>query len=627
MKVLGYNGGLDGYVARFGTSHDAAAALVIDGELVAAAEEERFDRRKHSGAFPLRAMEYCLRQAGLRSFEELDLVCYYHSQERMWLPGMARANAPRMESRLARALLRGTVHGMRAVHRGLRLDDERSLRTFVERTGWAPRRNGYRVLWHHLAHAASSFYESPFERALTVVLDAQGESHSGTAFVGDGRQLRLIDEVFAPNSVGYLYQTITYFLGFETGDEYKVMGLAPYGDPARYRAFFDRIARSDARGRPALDVETLGWMIARDGLWPTSKLYPPRVLAALGPPRGEDEPIEQRHMDLAASLQEALERVVTRWLRALRDETGIRNLCLAGGVALNCTMNGKIARSGDFDATHVAPASHDAGTAAGAALYGYHAILGGSPRDHAARDTARRRAKVYLGPEYRMMDVRHAVREMRHAVRATRPDDLARAVAKAVADGKVVGFFQGRMEWGPRALGNRSILADARRADMKDVVNHAVKLREGFRPFAPAVLAEKADEWFDLTGLGGESAHMLFTVPVREDKRGKIPSVTHVDGSARVQTVRRDDNPRFHEVLRAFHEMTGVPVIMNTSFNVKGEPIVMTPLDAIRCFLGTQIDLLVLDDLIVEKRAVAREQGEDRPARARSAPGRFAEIA
>ncbi|WP_053233042.1 carbamoyltransferase [Sandaracinus amylolyticus] len=608
MKVLGYNGGLDGYVARFGSSHDSAAALVIDGELVAAAEEERFNRDKHSGAFPIRAMEHCLKEAGLRGFEELDLVCYYHSHDRMWQPGMIRENAPRM-SPLGRALLTGAVSGLRAVHRASKLDDARTARTFVERTGWAPPPGKYRVLWHHLAHAASAFYESPFERAVCVALDAQGESHSSTAFVGDARGLHLVDETYAPNSVGYLYQSITYFLGFETGDEYKVMGLAPYGDPARYRRFFERVVRTGAGGRFVIDPEWLGWLVVRDGLMRAGSGYPSSMLRELGMPRRDDEPIEQRHMDLAAALQEALERAVMRWLATLRDRTGEKHLCLAGGVALNCTMNGKIARSGMFDGVHVAPASHDAGTAAGAALYGYHAILGGAPK----MPVSERRAKVYLGPSYTTMEARSAVREMRHAVRASRPGDLARAIAEAVADGKVVGFYQGRMEWGPRALGNRSILADPRRADMKDIVNHAVKLREGFRPFAPAVLIEEANDWFDLTGLGGESPYMLFTVPVHEHRRDRIPAVTHVDGSARVQTVRREDNPRFHEILRAFFDITGVPVIMNTSFNVKGEPIVNTPMDAIRCFLGTQIDLLVLDDLILDKRAVV----VDRPSRTR----------
>ena len=627
MKVLGYNGGLDGYVSKFGSSHDSAAALVIDGELVAAAEEERFDRRKHSGAFPIRAMRYCLEQAGLRSFEELDLVCYYHSHERMWQRGMIRENAPRM-SPLGRTLLEGAVRGLRGLHRVSRLDDARSARTFAARTGWTPPEGRYRVLWHHLCHAASAFYESPFESALCVALDAQGESHSSSAFVGDARGLHLVDETFAPNSAGYLYQAITHFLGFETGDEYKVMGLAPYGDPTRYRRFFERVVRTGEGGRFVIDPEWMGWLVVRDGLLGAGRGYPRAMIAELGPPRLESQEIEQRHMDLAASLQEALERAVMRWLARLRERTGQRALCLAGGVALNCTMNGKIARSGMFDAVHVAPASHDAGTAAGAALQGYYGVLGGAPR----HDVRARRAKVYLGPSYATTDVRRAVREMRHAVRASRPDELAHAVAQSIADGKVVALFQGRMEWGPRALGNRSILADPRRADMKDLVNHAVKLREGFRPFAPAVLHEEADAWFDLSGLGlggatGESPYMLFAVPVREHVRARIPAVTHVDGSARVQTVRRPDNPRFHDILRAFFELTGVPVVMNTSFNVKGEPIVNTPEDALRCFLGTQIDVLVLHDLVVEKRAVTIESAREHPARAREIRDRFVQTA
>ena len=597
MRVLGYNGGLDGYVSRFGSSHDAAAALVVDGEMVAACEEERFSREKHSGRFPIHAMEYCLREGGI-GWGDLDLVTYYHSHPRMWQRAMIAHSAPQFRW-WARPIVPATVLGLRALHRISRLDDARTERTFAQRTGWTPPPGAFRVVGHHLSHGASSFYESPFDRALVVTLDAQGESHSSCAFLGDDREMTLIDETFAPNSVGYLYQSITHFLGFVVGDEYKVMGLAPYGDPSRYRAFFDRMLRTGEDGRFQLDVERLSWLVARDAILPPGRGYPRSLVAALGPPRAEDDEIEQRHMDLAASLQEALERAVMAWLAALRDRTGLRNLCLAGGVALNCTMNGKIARSGLFDAVHVAPASHDAGAAGGSALYGYHSILGG-PR--AQQD---RGPRVFVGPSYTSAHVRHAVREMRHRVRAQRPSDLARAVAKEIADGRVVGLYQGRMEWGPRALGNRSILADARRADMKDIVNSAVKLREGFRPFAPAVLLEEAEHWFDLTGLGGESPHMLFTVPVHEHLRARIPAVTHVDGSARVQTVRREDNPLFHEILRAFFDLTGVPVMLNTSFNVKGEPIVNTPLDALRCFLGTEIDRLVIDDLILEKRAQA----------------------
>lgn len=322
----------------------------------------------------------------------------------------------------------------------------------------------------------------------------------------------------------------------------------------------------------------------------------PRSLPrALGPARRSEEPVVQRHMDIAAALQEAMERVVLRHLAQLRRATGERNLCLAGGVALNCSMNGKIARSGLFDHIYIHPAAHDAGTSVGAALYGYHNLLG-QPRAVAPRQS------VFLGPAYELDSVASALKLYDAQIRHSRPEDLYEQVAQAIADGKVVGWYRGRMEWGPRALGNRSILADARRDDMKDIVNHAVKMREGFRPFAPACLHEHAADWFDMSGLSGESPHMLFVVPVHENKQSAIPAVTHVDGSARVQTVTAADNAPFHTLLTAFHRLTGVPLVLNTSFNVKGEPIVNTPADAIRCFLNTGIDLLVLDSCVVEKR-------------------------
>jgi carbamoyltransferase len=614
MKVLGYSGGLGGYVGRFGTSHDAAAALVIDGEVVAAAEEERFDRVKRSGAFPMRAIEHCLREVGIASCDQLDLVCYYHSHARMFDRAIVDENAPGMP-RWARPLFAAGIHGLRLARRIAGHGEHLSERTFAERTGWAPPKDRWRVVGHHLAHAASAFYESPFDRALCLVLDAQGESASGTAFLGDDRGLHVLAETFAPNSVGYLYQSITRFLGFANGDEYKVMGLAPYGDPSRHRAFFERALRTGPDGRFVLDPALVGWLVLRDAFRGDGLGYPRAMIEALGEPRREHEPIDRRHMDVAAALQEALERGVLSWLERLRHDTGLRELCLAGGVALNCTMNGKIARSGIFDRVHVAPASHDAGTAAGAALHGHAAILHGARR-------VPRRPRVFLGPAHGSIAARHAIREVRHRVRATRPDDLAMEIARSIATGKIVAVCHGRMEWGPRALGNRSILADPRRAETKDVVNHAVKLREGFRPFAPAVLHEEADRWFDLRGLdlwgdGGESPFMLFAVPVLEHQRARIPSVTHVDGSARVQTVRREDNPRFHAILRAFFELTGVPVLLNTSFNVKGEPIVATPSDAIRCYLSTRIDLLVLDDLLLGKRRAAERTRSDRPPRTR----------
>jgi carbamoyltransferase len=314
----------------------------------------------------------------------------------------------------------------------------------------------------------------------------------------------------------------------------------------------------------------------------------------LGPARLPSEPVLQRHMDIAAALQVALEEAVMHTLEHLQKKTGEKNLCMAGGVALNSTMNGKIARSGLWDDVYIQPAAHDAGTSYGAALYGYHNLLK-QPRHF---QTKRSR---YLGPEYTDSDVNAALLEFDSKIKHRKSDDIVVTAAQAIADGKVVGWYQGAMEWGPRALGNRSILADPRRDDMKDIVNHAVKMREGFRPFAPSCLAETAGDWFEMKGLK-DSPFMLFVVPVKEDKRAKIPAVTHVDGSARIQTVVPSENPKYHRLISEFGRLTGVPVVLNTSFNVKGEPIVNTPADALRCFLSTQIDMLVLHDVVVEKR-------------------------
>jgi carbamoyltransferase len=597
MKVLGYNGGLDGYPARFNTGHDSAAALVIDGEVVAACEEERFTREKHTGRFPRRAIEWCLREAGLRSLDELDLVTYYYSYPLMFSPEKLAQN----RSKLAlwqRAVFGAANRAMTGYNRLADYSNRRSRHVFDRQMGTVVPEKKWKAVPHHLCHAASTFYDSPWERALCLTLDAEGESASAIAAVARGTTFKIVRELFAPNSLGYLYAYFTSYLGFEPHDEYKVMGLAPYGDPGVYRSFFREIVAHHERGHFEVDGGLILLLQARDALFAEGKLYPPRMTRALGPARLRDEPVTQRHMDIAAALQEALEEAVLHMLRHLRRETGERHLCLAGGVALNCSMNGRIARSGLFDGVYVHPSAHDSGTALGAALYGYH-NLGGRPRK---RLGARR--SIYLGPGYRAEEIDAAVEQSAMKITHSKPADLARFIAAQIAAGKVVGWYQGRMEWGPRALGNRSILADARRDDMKDIVNHAVKLREGFRPFAPACLDEQVRDWFDMTGLPERdgSPYMLFVMPVADDKRERIPAVTHVDGSARVQTVTREGNPRFHALLTAFHELTGVPVVLNTSFNVKGEPIVNTPADAIRCFLNTQIDLLVLGDTVVEKR-------------------------
>ncbi len=566
--------------------------------MIAACEEERFSREKRTGKFPKRAMDYCLRAAGLQTPAELSLICYYHSLSQMFRREMLDSNRERMKPRTAAAFATALAV-MRRYNRLAGHTDQRSLRVFRKRTGVLPEPGRFRVVPHHLCHAASAFYPSPYEEALVLTLDAQGEAASSLLCVGRGNELEAKKEIFAPNSMGYLYSCVTHYLGFGVGDEYKVMGLAPYGDPARFRAFFDGFVRGAEDGTFAVDPNLLLWLIVRDAICPEGRMYPRAMTEALGAPRRSDEPIEQRHADVAAALQETLERAVLRMLERARLETGLRDLCLAGGVALNCTLNGKIARSGLFDRVWVQPASHDAGTALGAALYGYHALLGAERQPTA-------RAPVFLGPEFGAAGVSRAILEHAPEVRCQKPAELYETVARALAEGRIVGWFQGRGEWGPRALGNRSILADPRRATMKELVNGAVKMREAFRPFAPAVLREHADAWFDMRGVR-ESPYMLFAVPVHPAVRGRIPAVTHVDGSARVQTVRQEDNPRFYALLRAFHEITGVPVLLNTSFNVNGEPIVGSPEDAIRCFLETKIDVLVMGDTVIEKRAdVAR---------------------
>lgn len=610
MRVLGYNGGMDGYPSRFGSSHDAAAAVVVDGRVLGACEEERFNREKHTGKFPAGAIEYCLRAAGLPSAADATLICYYHALSQMYRPEMLEANQAHMSAR-ARLAYRAGLGLMRRYNRLFRYDEARSLRVFKRHTGVTPEPGRFRVVPHHLCHAASAFFPSPFEEALCLTLDAQGESASAMLSIGRGNELEVRRQLWAPNSLGYMYSCVTHYLGFATGDDYKVMGLAPYGDPSRFRAYFERLVRSEPDGAFVVDPGWLSHLVVRDALCPDGALYPRSMTDALGPPRLPDEPLVQRHADIAAALQEALERAVLRMLEAARAETGLRDLCLAGGVALNCTMNGKIARSGLFDRVWVQPAAHDAGTALGAALYGYHVLLGGERRPEP-------RAPVFLGPEHGNASLSRAILELGPHIRCHRPAELVSATARALSEGKIVGWFQGRGEWGPRALGHRSILADPRRADMKDRVNTAVKMRESFRPFAPAVLREHAADWFDLTGVG-DSPYMLFTVPVREPRRAQIPAVTHVDGSARVQTVERADSPRFHALLRAFHDLTGVPVLLNTSFNVNGEPIVNSPDDAIRCFLSTRIDLLVIGDTVIEKRVdVARRAREADAAAARA---------
>jgi carbamoyltransferase len=594
MIVLGYNGGIEGYMANFGTGHDASAAICVNGEIVAAVEEERFNREKHSSKFPVQAIQYCLEKAGLKSISDVDLITYYWDYPLMYRPEMVEQNKEGLS--LSEKLGTWTVlKTMKTFNNMAGYGEERTRKFFEKNMGTTIPEEKFQCVSHHLCHAASTFYDSPYTDSLVVTLDASGEASSSIVAHAKGTEFDVLHEVLIPNSLGFLYLWMTDFLGFQpANDEYKVMGLAPYGDASVYRSFFESIITLNDDGTYAVDQSLFVKLMATSNANGT-KIFPPRFKKELGPRRKKSEPVEQRHMDIAAALQNVLEKTVLHSLERLKHRTGAKNLCLAGGVALNSTMNGKIARSGLFENVWIHPAAHDAGTSVGGALYGYHNILK-QPRHFQSKRTR------YWGPSFDDKWLTSALKEYDEKIVHQAPEDLYGHVADALQAGKVVGWYQGRMEWGPRALGNRSILADPRRDDMKDIVNHAVKLREGFRPFAPSCLAEKATEWFDLKGLNDETPYMLFVVPVHEDKRESIPAVTHVDGSARVQTVQKEDNERYHALISAFEERTGVPVILNTSFNIRGEPIVNTPADAIRCFLGTGIDMVVIHDTVIEKR-------------------------
>jgi carbamoyltransferase len=592
MRVLGYNGAIPGYPGRWGAGHDSAAALLVNGQLVAACEEERFNRLKHTRAFPRLAIEFCLRQAGLRSLQDVDLITYYWSYPLMFRQDMLESHRADL-SLTQRAGLHAFLAGMRTYNRAAVYTDDRIRQELSRVMGVPIEREKFRSVPHHLCHAAAAFYGSPFEDALCLSLDAAGECSSSLVVCARGTKLQTLDEVFIPNGLGYLYLFITAFLGFQVmSDEYKVMGLAPYGERKRYRHYFQSIVKLLPEGRyqvnPSLMMRLMVAMHT-PGLSP----FPHTMVNALGPPRARDAEIQSRHVDIAAGVQDILEEAVLHTLGYWRQQTRHRHLCVGGGVALNGTLNGRIAQSGLFDGVWVHPASHDAGTSVGAARVGYHGILG-QPRQESGREPC------FLGPQYSQQEMDQALRD--HGLEAERVPQaqFPRQVASAIGKGKVVGFFQSRAEWGPRALGHRSILADPRRAEMKDIVNHAVKFREGFRPFAPAVLHERMHDWFEL-GILPESPFMTFVVPVRSDRRSRIPAVTHVDGSARVQTVKREDDPVFHSVISAFEEETGVPVLLNTSFNVKGEPMVQSPHDAVKCFIGTALDVLVLGDAVVTK--------------------------
>lgn len=583
MKILGISGvegtipfkrerwpGLDEREYRIAQGQDSAAALVVDGEIVAAVAEERISRAKHTGDFPAGAIACCLDEAGLDLSEVDELV---HAFDYAPYRGAFATDETSRE-------LYRTVFSREA------------LLELVARDlpGFPPLRVHH--VNHHVAHAASACHTSGWEECLVVVIDGMGEVHGASVYhAREGRPCRLAS-ISAHDSIGILYGLMTLHLGFDfNADEYKIMGLAPYGDPARFRAFFERAVVLEDDGR--VRIPLLRMAETRDG---RDRYLPARACLAehLGPARLPADPIGDLHCDVAAALQECLDRTVLHLCRHWAERTGQRRLALAGGVALNCTANGHLLASGAFDDVYVQPAAGDDGSALGAALV--RAADAGEVRN-------RRMPVPFLGPAHSASRIASAIAERRDALCVTPLPSLAEAcerAARLIADGHVVAWFRGRMEFGPRALGNRSILADPGHPAMRDRINSMVKKREAFRPFAPAVSAEEVHRWFDVPA-GTSLPYMIFTVDVRPEHRAALPAVTHVNGSARVQTVASGDHPDFHALLRAVGTATGREMVLNTSFNVQGQPIVNTPEEALDTFLGTGIEYLFLENTLVAR--------------------------
>jgi carbamoyltransferase len=595
MRVLG--------VSAF--YHDSAAALVEDGAIVAAAQEERFTRKKHDSRFPEHAVRYCLDARGVH-LEEVDFVVFYDKPflkfERLletyvaFAPRGFRSFKIAIPVWLREKLFQQSLLGkkLKAFHAAF---DWKTKLLFAE---------------HHQSHAASAFFPSPFQEAVVLTMDGVGEWATMSVAVGRGNQLEVTKELHFPHSLGLLYSAFTYYLGFKVNSgEYKVMGLAPYGEPRYSQLIFDNLMDLKRDGTFRLDQSYFDYCT---GLTMTAEKFD-KLFG--GPPRDPKSPVTPREMDLAASIQAVAEEVVLRLVSGLARETHIANLCLAGGVALNCVANGKVLRAGAFESLWIQPAAGDAGGALGAALGAYHIHKG---QERAVRNQRDGMSGSYLGPEFSQADIETRLTAAGAKFRTLADDELIDATARSLADGMAVGWMQGRMEFGPRALGNRSILGDPRSPTMQKTLNLKIKFRESFRPFAPAVLREDVGDWFELDD---DSPYMLVVANVKPDRRrqmteeekglfgidklnvvrSEIPAVTHVDYSARVQTVHADTNPRFHALLGRFRDITGCPVLVNTSFNVRGEPIACTPEDAFRCFMGTALDVLVVGNCVMMKSA------------------------
>jgi len=586
MKIVGVSGlenavpfkqarwpGLEEREYRIAQGMDAAAALIVDGELVAAAEQERFSRKKHTGDFPAEAIRFCLAEAGI-SINEVDEIAHAfdYAPYRVLYRG-DDISAALYEHVLSRNAFLGQVH--------------RALPGFPDEK--------VHSVGHHLAHAASAAYTSGWDDCLVIVNDAMGEVESLSVYHFHDGKLEKLRTIGANDSIGILYSLVTLHLGFDfNSDEYKIMGLAPYGDAARFRTFFDQAVEFCDDGTWRIPILKLNRSREERENYLATRAYLDQHLV---PRRAETQSVESVHEDVAAALQECLERAVMHVCGHFGSQTGVRRLAMAGGVALNCTANGKLFRSGLFDEVYVQPVAGDDGAALGAALY----------RTSLAEPIPSRRFPVPLfGPKYSDREVEEVLQSFAGRIEWKRFDSFqatCACAARLIADGRVIAWFRGRMEYGPRALGSRSILADPRHPEMRDRINSMVKKREAFRPFAPACAVEEVDRWFEVAP-GTELPYMISIVDVRPEMRAQLPAITHVNGSARLQTVSRKDNPDFHALLLAVGETTGSQMVLNTSFNVKGQPIVNTPEEAVDTYLGTGIEFLFLENYFVTRPCV-----------------------
>lgn len=600
MKILG----ISAYY------HDAAACLIVDGQIIAAAQEERFTRKKHDSSFPVNSIKFCLDTASI-SPEDINYVVFY--------------DKPFLKfERLLETYLAFAPRGFKSFVTSLPLwlkDKLFQKKTITNALNELLGKNiewGQRLLFseHHLSHAASAFFPSPFERALVLTMDGVGEWTTTSLAIGSGNKLSVFKEIHFPHSIGLLYSAITYYLGFKVNSgEYKVMGLAPYGDPKYVNLIKDNLIDIKEDGSFFLDMSYFDYCT---GLTMTNEKF--NTLFG-GAPRQQESILTQREMDIAASIQVVIEEVVLKLAKGAAKSTGEKNLCLAGGVALNCVSNGKLLKEKVFEHIWIQPAAGDAGGALGAALGAYHIMLNQPRKVPDVMDAMR---GSYLGPEFDQQEIVEQLTKCGAVFETHSEADLVDKVANLLANGKAVGWINGRMEFGPRALGGRSILADPRSSSMQKLLNLKIKFRESFRPFAPSVLREDLLDWFDLEV---DSPYMLFVANVADNKRkllpelekslfgidklnyvrSDIPAVTHVDYSARIQTVHQETNPRYYALIKKFKEITGCPILVNTSFNVRGEPIVCSPEDAFRCFMSTGLDVLVVGNVILQKTLQSKE--------------------